>query len=239
VLALLPRDFPNKSSVPSVPTKSVIVGGPQEAVTASAPPQTDDGTEAGPSGSHDTKGAPSSYVRGKRGRFTKKPAGSGDGDGDGEGNEDLDVDGGDGEENGMTDSDAAEKRQRTDVSVLDESPVVPEVDASTVASIRATFQFDDITAGIGAVISEAAKPHPGLCGGDCTVPVGCVPPYYCLYGADSLDASLEAEHAEQRKTVTELQQKEQQHLHAFYQQQMNMQTTQSQQEVIQVCGGCC
>ena len=48
--------------------------------------------------------------------------------------------------------------------------------------------------------------------------------------------SLEFEQQDQRKLVNDLQQKEQQQLHIYYQQQMNMQTTQAQQEVIQVSG---
>lgn len=54
-----------------------------------------------------------------------------------------------------------------------------------------------------------------------------------------LERSLEAEQAEQRRLVGDLQQKEQQQLHSHYQIQMNMQTTQAQQEMIQVWPASC
>jgi hypothetical protein len=59
------------------------------------------------------------------------------------------------------------------------------------------------------------------------------------------DKSLEIYQAEQRKVVGDLQQREQQQLHNHFQQQMNIQTTQAQQELIQAsaaswaCRVCC
>jgi hypothetical protein len=172
VLALLPRDFPNKNSVPGVPTKSVIVGGPQDAVDQVAVAADDAGE---PSGSLDGKstGTPSNYTRGKRGRFTKRTAGAA---GEEDDNEEVDVEGTEGEDGGAEEGPDADKRQRVEVSVLGEAPVVPEVDETTAAAIRETFQLSDPSAGIGSEIVEPVKGGGGIC---CisVQPCWCWPPH--------------------------------------------------------------